>query len=84
MYWPARGPAPKLTYFFTSELAPGCPGRVLRARSTAYSMRLGGAGSRRTRRCISRICAPVSTGLISTVPAPVVVETIFISSSFDG
>jgi hypothetical protein len=68
----------------TSELAPGAPGRVLRARSTAYSTRLGGAGSRRTSRCISRICAPVSTGLISAAYALVVVETIFISSSFDG
>ena len=65
MYCDDRGPAPKLTYLRTSALAPGCPAACCAPRSTAYSIKLGGAGKRRTSRCISRICAPVSTGLIA-------------------
>jgi hypothetical protein len=83
-YWDARGPAPQLTYFFTSGVASGASGRVERATRTAYCTTVGGAGSRLTRCCSSVSWAAVSTGDTVAWTSPVVAVTMRSSSSFEG
>jgi hypothetical protein len=83
-YCPARGPAPQLTFSLTKSGAPGSPGRVRRASSTAYLTTWSATGTRSTSSCRARIRSGESTRCSVARAALVVVRTISSSSAAEG